>query len=198
VLVSASAVGYYGSRGDDVLDEGSTPGLGFLPQVCRDWESATQPASDAGIRVVMPRIGVVLSTAGGALPRMLPVFRLGLGGPLGTGRQYMSWITLDDLARVILYALDNETLSGPVNAVGPKPVTNWEFTTALARALHRFALLPVPSFVLRAALGPMADEFLLSSTRALPRRLVDAGFNFQDAEIGGALQRLVGEGEKKT
>ena len=198
VLVSASAVGYYGSRGDDVLDEGSTPGLGFLPQVCRDWETATQPASNAGIRVVMPRIGMVLSTSGGALPRVLPVFRLGLGGPLGTGRQYMSWITLDDLTRAIVYALGNESLSGPVNAVAPQPVTNWEFTTALARAMHRFALLPVPSFILRAALGLLADELLLSSTRALPRRLVDAGFSFQDAEIDAALQRLVGGGETKT
>jgi uncharacterized protein (TIGR01777 family) len=197
VLVSASAVGYYGSRGDDVLDEGSTPGLGFLPQVCRDWEAATQPASEAGIRVVMPRIGMVLSRTGGALHRMLPVFRLGLGGPLGSGRQYMSWITLDDLVGAMIFALGNESLSGPVNAVAPRPVTNWEFTTALARAMHRFALLPMPSFVLRAALGPMADELLLSSARVLPRRLLDAGFQFQDAEMDGALERLVGGGETK-
>ena len=198
VLVSASATGYYGSRGDDVLDEGSTPGLGFLPQVCRDWEAATRLAADSGIRVVTPRIGMVLSTAGGALARILPVFRFGLGGPLGNGRQYMSWITLDDLTQAIAYTLTNESLAGPVNAVSPQPVTNWKFTTALARALHRLALVPAPSFVLRAALGPIADELLLASTRALPRRLLDAGFAFRDAEIDSALRRLVGNQAAKS
>jgi len=197
VLVSVSAVGYYGSRGGDVLDEGSPPGLGFMPQVCRDWESAAQPASEAGIRVVTPRIGMVLSMAGGALPRMLPPFRFGLGGRLGDGRQYMSWITLDDLTRAIVFALTNESLSGPINAVSPQPVTNREFTAALARALHRPALLPVPPFVLRAVFGSLADELLLASVRVLPRRLFDAGFSFHDADLADALQRLVGEAAQK-
>lgn len=197
VLISASAVGYYGSRGDDLLDEGSSPGMGFLSQVCRDWEAATRPASEVGIRVVTPRIGMVLSSTGGALGKVLPIFRWGLGGPLGNGRQYLSWIALDDLTRAIVYALTTEKLDGPINAVAPQPVTNGEFTTALARALHRPALLPVPVFILRAALGPLADELLLASTRAIPCRLAEAGFCFRDAEIGAAFRRLVGSNAAK-
>jgi uncharacterized protein (TIGR01777 family) len=191
VLVSASAIGYYGHRGDDALDEESPPGSGFLAQVCREWEAAADPARGAGIRVVHPRIGLVLSASGGALAKMLPLFRLGLGGPLGSGRQYVSWITLDDLVAAICHSIATDSLSGPVNAVAPEPATNRQFARALGRALRRPARLPAPAFALRAMLGPMADELLLSSTRVIPRKLTDSGFAFDEPDLELALERLL-------
>ncbi len=191
ILVSASAIGYYGDRGDEELDEGSAPGSGFLAEVCRQWEAAAEPAGEAGIRVVHPRIGLVLSATGGVLAKMLPMFRLGLGGPIGSGRQYVSWITLDDLVGAICHVIATDSLSGPVNAVAPEPATNREFTRALGRALRRPARLPAPAFALRAMLGTMADELLLASTRVIPRRLVDSGFAFDDPDLEPAFRRLL-------
>jgi hypothetical protein len=172
VLVSASAVGFYGNRGDEELDESSVPGEGFLAEVCRDWEAAASAASEAGIRVVLSRFGVVLAREGGALARLLPLFRFGLGGRLGSGRQFMSWIALDDAVRAVEFVLENDSLRGPINVTSPQPVTNREFTEALASVLRRPALLPAPAMLLRAALGEMADEMLLSSARVFPRRLL--------------------------
>ena len=162
VLVCASAIGIYGDRDDEVLTEASLPGSGFMPDLCRAWEKATQPATDAGIRVVHLRFGVVLSPQGGALAQMLPVFRAGLGGRLGSGRQWISWVALPDATRVIEFALQTTGLSGPVNVVAPNPVTNLEFTRSLARALHRPAVLPVPAFALRLAFGEMAEATILA------------------------------------
>jgi len=187
VLVSASAVGIYGNRGDEVLTETSRPGSGFLAEVCRDWEAAAEPARQAGIRTAHLRFGVVLSPAGGALGAMLPVFKLGLGGVVGSGEQYWSWITLEDALEVIGHALTNTNVSGPVNAVAPEPVTNREFTRTLGRALRRPALLPLPAALARLVLGPMVDETLLASTRAQPARLLANGFPFRWRQLEGAL-----------
>jgi hypothetical protein len=191
VLVSASAIGYYGDRGVAVLSEDSPPGSGFLSDVCRAWESATQPAAAKGIRVVHLRIGIVLSTRGGALAKMLTPFRLGAGGRIGDGNQYMSWISLQDLCRAITHVIRMDSVNGAVNAVAPAPVTNAEFTKALASALHRPALVPVPAFGIRLAFGEMADALLLASTRVVPARLQGSGFAFEDSEIGPTLQRIV-------
>jgi uncharacterized protein len=191
VLACASAVGYYGDRGEELLDETSSPGSGFLANVCRDWEAAAEPAAQAGVRVVELRIGVVLAAGGGALRKMIEPFRLGLGGRLGSGHQYMSWITLDDVLGAIAHVLETDTLSGPVNLVSPQPVTNLEFTKTLGRALNRPTLLPVPAFALRLLFGQMADELLLGGARAMPRRLLDSGYRFGDAELAPALQRLL-------
>ncbi len=191
VLVSASAIGYYGDRGAEEVDESSAPGTGFLAEVCQAWEAATQPAQAAGIRTVSPRIGVVLAREGGALPRMLLPFRLGLGGRLGSGTQYMSWISLEDLLGILRFALDSTALSGPVNAVAPNPVTNAEFTRVLARTLRRPALFPAPAFAIRLALGEMGQELLLSGARVLPRKLPDAGYSFRHAELASALRSVL-------
>lgn len=192
VLVSASAVGYYGSRGDILLDESGPPGQGFLADVCREWEAATEPAARAGIRVVHLRIGVVLHRDGGALASMLPVFRLGVAGRLGDGRQYISWIARDDLVGAILFLIGRDDVSGPVNACSPQPVTNAEFTRTLAAVLKRPAVLPAPAFALKLALGEMADEMLLSSIRAVPAKLQAAGFVFAYPELEHALRHVVG------
>lgn len=191
VLVAASGVNYYGDRGEELLTEDSPPGEGFLSEVCAEWEAATLPAAEAGIRVVNLRFGMVLSTEGGALPKMLKPFRLGLGGPVGGGRQFMSWVTLDDAASIIQFALENETLKGPVNAVSPNPVTNREFARTLGAVLHRPALLPVPRFAARAVLGEMGEELLLSSMRAAPRRLEDAGYEFAWPDLRRALEAVL-------
>lgn len=191
VLVSASAVGFYGNQGDEVCDEDSRDGEGFLAETCKEWEAATEAALAAGIRVVQLRIGVVLAREGGALARMLPVFRLGLGGRLGSGRQYMSWIALPDLVRVIAFALDSSDLSGPVNAVAPGAVTNRELTRLLARSLARPAVLPVSVLAVKALLGEMGSETLLGSTRVVPTRLVRAGFAFHHSELGSALEAML-------
>lgn len=187
VLLVASAVGLYGSRGEELLDETSAAGSGFLADVCRQWETAAQPAVDAGVRVVNLRFGVVLGPGSGALARMEPVFRLGLGGKLGSGRQWMSWISLDDALAAILFVLDRPSIEGPVNLTAPNPVTNADFTRTLARELHRPAILPVPAPALRLALGEMAGETLLSSARVYPSKLTAAGFRFAHPTITRAL-----------
>jgi len=177
-LVSASASGFYGDRGEETLVESSPPGRGFLAEVSRAWEDATSAARDAGVRVVHLRIGVVLSRKGGALAKMLPPFKLGVGGVLGDGTQYMSWITLEDLVRAIAHCLTVDGISGPVNAVAPRPVTNHEFTKTLGRVLRRPTILPVPAVALEVLLGEMGRELLLSSTRVRPAALEGAGFEF--------------------
>jgi uncharacterized protein len=191
VLLCASATGIYGDRGDELLRDNSPPGSGFLAETCKAWEAAADEARQAGIRVVHPRFGVVLTAEGGALPKMLPPFRMGLGGKLGSGRQWMSWITLRDLTRAITYLMENQSISGPVNMTAPKPVTNEEFTRALGQALHRPAIFTVPAFALRLGLGEMADEGLLASVRVVPERLNSSGFTFQDPEIGPALRSIL-------
>jgi hypothetical protein len=188
VLVCASAIGYYGDRGDEWLDESSAPGADFLAGVTAAWERAADPAREAGIRVVHLRQGIVLGAGGGALARMLPAFRLGLGGALGGGRQWMSWIALADLVSVIRFALDATTLEGPVNATAPTPVRNAEFTTTLARVLSRPAVFDVPAFALRLAFGEMADVALLASQRVRAARLADAGFRFELPLLEDALR----------
>ncbi|MHB1012520.1 MAG: TIGR01777 family oxidoreductase [Desulfobacteria bacterium] len=195
VLVCASAIGYYGDRGEEPLTEESFPGTGFLAEVCREWEAASAPAARKGIRVVALRIGMVLSRRGGALPRMLPLFRAGLGGVIGGGRQYVSWVALDELPHILLHALQRGDLSGPVNAVAPRPVTNREFTEALGKALSRPTPLPVPAFALRLAVGrEMADALLLASARVLPRRLEETGYRFRFPELPAAVLLLLAKG----
>lgn len=191
VLICASAIGFYGDRGKETLDENSSNGNGFLAQLCKDWESATSPAADAGIRVVNVRIGVALSPKGGALGKMLIPFKLGLGGNIGTGKQEMSWISIDDVAAAMIYCVDNETLSGAVNLTAPNPVPNSEFTRALGKVLGRPTIFPMPDFAARLALGEMADELLLSSAKVLPKKLQAAGFNFAYPEIEGALRHVL-------
>ncbi len=186
-LLAASAAGIYGDRGDEILDESSSDGSGFLADLCREWEAAARPAVEADIRVVHLRLGVVLGGGAGALGRMAPLFQLGLGGRLGDGRQWMSWIGLEDTVGAILFLLENPVLAGPVNLTAPNPVTNAEFTRALGRALHRPALLPAPAFALRLALGEMAREALLASARIRPARLLDAGFRFAQPTVEAAL-----------
>jgi len=193
VLVNASAVGIYGDRGAEELTEASPAGTGFLAELCRRWEAATAPAAAAGIRTVCLRSGIVLSRSGGALARQMPLFRFGVGGRLGSGRQWVSWISITDEVNVVLHALDNETLSGPVNSVAPHPVTNAEFTSALGRAVHRPAVLAVPAPVLRLALGrELVDEALLASQRALPAALHESGFAFSHPRVDSALAEVVG------
>lgn len=193
VLVSVSAVGVYGDRGDAPLTEDDAPGEGFLAGLAREWEQAARPAEEAGIRVVHPRLGVVLSPAGGALARMLPAFRLGLGGPLGPGTQHLSWIAIDDVLGVLHHLLLSPDLAGPVNAVSPRPVTSAVFTRTLGRVLCRPALAPVPAFALRLALGEMAEATLLASTRVEPRRLLASGYRFRFPDLQGALRHVLGE-----
>jgi uncharacterized protein (TIGR01777 family) len=191
LLISASAIGYYGDRGAELLCEESPPGSGFLPEVCLAWEEATQPASQGGIRVINLRIGLVLSTDGGALAQMLLPFRLGLGGKFGSGCQYMSWIALDDLVSVFRFSIENGGLAGPVNAVSPEPVTNLEFTRMLGEVLSRPTLLPVPAFLARLLMGKMADELLLASARVKPARLLAAGFKYGFPELKSALRHVL-------
>lgn len=193
VLVSASAVGYYGDRGDEVLTEESTPGSGFLADVVREWEAATAPATDAGIRTVLARTGIVLSDRGGALAEMLPIFKLGAGGRLGSGRQWWSWISLDDHCAVIERALADTALSGPLNSTAPNPVTNAVFTSTLGRVLRRPAIAPVPKVALAIRFGrEMAEEMLLAGQRVRPARLEAAGFTFAHPELEGALRAILG------
>jgi uncharacterized protein (TIGR01777 family) len=192
VLVNASAIGFYGDRGEERLDEESGPGQGFLPDVCREWEEATEPARRAGLRVVRLRIGVVLSAAAGALQKMLLPFRLGLGGPVGRGRQFMSWICLDDLVGAIHFVLVRDEVQGAVNGVAPTPVRNAEFARSLGSVLRRPALLPTPPVALRAALGEMADELLLAGNRIYPSRLEQAGYRFEHPDLESALRFELG------
>jgi uncharacterized protein (TIGR01777 family) len=192
VLVAASAIGYYGDRGSERLTEESEAGSGFLPEVCRAWEAATQPADAAGIRVVNLRIGVVLAANGGALARMVPIFKKGVGGKLGNGRQYVSWIAVGDLLDVIRYVLSTGSLSGPVNAVAPNPVTNAELTKALGSLLRRPTIFPVPARVVRLTFGQMGQDLLLASTRVEPAKLVESGFAFSYPNLAGALEAELG------
>lgn len=187
-LVCASAIGFYGDRGDDVLDESSPPGSGFLPDVCREWEAATQPARDAGIRVVNVRTGVVLSREGGALAKMLLPFKLCVGGVIGSGRQYWSWVALDDVVGGILHALTQPALDGPLNAVSPHPVTNAVFTQELGAVLNRPTIFPLPAFAARIVLGEMADGLLLASARVLPKRLEETGYQFRYTTLRPCLE----------
>lgn len=191
VMVCASAVGYYGDRGGDLLTEESSPGTGFLPETSVAWERAAQPAKDAGIRVVHLRTGIVLSLHGGALKTMLPAFKFGVGGRLGSGTQYFPWVTLADVVRVVLFALTHETLAGAVNVVAPKPVSNFTFTETLAKIVGPPALLPVPEALLRLLPGEMAKEALLASARVRPQRLLEKGFKFEDPDLEQALTRIL-------
>ena len=191
VLVSSSAIGYYGDRGDELLTERSPAGEGFLPRLCAGWEQAAAPAAAAGIRVVWTRSGIVLSREGGALAKMLTPFRVGVGGVLGQGTQYMSWIAMDDLLGAIDHVLVDDAVSGPVNTVVPTPVTNREFTKTLARVLRRPAVAPVPALALRLLYGEMADAALLASTRVVPDRLRAAGFRFRFPELEPALRHTL-------
>ena len=192
VLVSASAIGFYGDRGDEILDESSPSGSGFLARVIREWEAATEPAAAAGIRVVQMRFGVVLSPNGGALAKMLTPFRMGGGGVIGSGRQYWSWISLDDAAGAIEHALITEPVDGPVNAVAPESVTNVTFTKTLGRVLSRPTVMRLPALAARLAFGEMAHELLLASTRVRPKRLLDSGYQFRHASLEDALRHLLG------
>ncbi len=191
VLVSASGVNYYGDRGEASVAEDEPAGEGFLAGVCRDWEAATEPAHAAGVRVVCLRTGPVLSPDGGMLKKMLPPFRAGAGGRVGSGRQYLSWIALEDLVGVIRFCLEVESVRGPVNAVAPNPVTNATFTRVLARVLSRPAVIPVPAIGLRLVFGEMADEMLLSGIRAVPGKLNDAGYRFLYPDLEAALRRVL-------
>lgn len=191
VLVCASAMSFYGDRGDEVLREDSSFGSGFLAELCREWEAASALAAEKGTRVVKLRMGMVLSAAAGALKQMLQPFKLGVGGRIGSGKQYMSWIAIDDLVRVIPHALTCEALNGPLNAVSPNPVTNLEFTRTLGRVLHRPTVFPVPAFVLRLRFGEMVNELLLASARLEPARLLASGFSFRYPELEPALRHLL-------
>jgi uncharacterized protein (TIGR01777 family) len=191
-FINASAIGFYGSRGDELVDEDSGPGEGFLASVCRQWESATAPAEQAGIRVVKLRLGVILTKDGGIMGSMLRPFKLGLGGKVGSGDQVISWVAMDDVVGVISFILQNESVRGPVNAVAPHPVTNEEFTKTLGRVLSRPTFMAMPAFAARLAFGEMADEMMLSSTRVAGKVLNDAGFEFQYPELEGAVRAMLG------
>ena len=188
VLITASAIGYYGDRGNELLLEESPSGQGFLPEVCRQWEAASQPAAAGWIRTVHMRTGLVLSPKGGALQKMLPPFHLGLGGNMGNGRQWWSWIDVQDWVGALHHILKTELLQGPVNVVAPNPVTNAEFTKMLASVLSRPAVLPMPAFAARLAFGQMADELLLASQRVEPAKLVASGYSFQFSELKQSLE----------
>jgi len=193
VFVSASGVGYYGHRKDEVLTEESANGFGFLATLAKQWEKATRPAEQAGVRTVLLRISVVLSNRGGALQAMLPSFRMGMGGKVANGKQYWPWITLDDMVHTILFAIENNSLSGPVNVCAPQHTTNRVFTRALGKTLHRPTLFPLPSVVVTLVLGEMGQEALLTSIRAEPQKLKAAGFSFRHPEIEEALQFVLGQ-----
>ncbi|MBP7146402.1 MAG: TIGR01777 family oxidoreductase [Acidobacteria bacterium] len=191
VFVCASATGFYGDRGDEILDESSRAGEGFLADVCRGWEAACEPARAAGIRVVHARLGVVLARGGGMLARLVPLYRLGLGGPVGSGRQWMSWVAIGDAIAAFRRAIADEAISGPVNVVAPGPVTNGEFARGLGRAVRRPAFVPLPGFAVRLALGEMGQELLLASSRVVPAALQAHGFRFRHATLESALEAEV-------
>jgi uncharacterized protein len=192
VFLCASAIGYYGNRGDEVLTEGSTFGAGFTADLARDWELATASSAQAGIRTVSMRIGIVLGTGGGALQKMLPPFKMGLGGRVGNGRQWMSWIDLQDVVGAIHHILNIDLLNGPVNVVAPKPVTNADFTKTLASVLSRPAIFPMPAFAAKLAFGQMADELLLASQRVEPSKLIASGYSFRFGDLRTSLQTILG------
>ncbi len=191
VFVSASAIGYYGDRGDVILDEKSSPGEGFLAELCQAWESEARRAKDKGMRAVFTRFGVILSDRGGALAKMLPIFKLGAGGRLGSGKQWMSWIAISDVVAAIIHALEKDKLQGPVNVVSTNPVQNEVFTKTLGRVLRRPTFFPAPAFGLKLALGQMAQELLLASQRVAPKELERTGFQFAYPELEGALREVL-------
>ncbi|MBS1955832.1 MAG: TIGR01777 family oxidoreductase [Cyanobacteria bacterium SZAS-4] len=193
VLVSASAIGFYGDRGDEMLTENSAPGSGFLAEVCKEWEQSTKAAEASGVRIVRARLGVVLSKNGGALQKMLPIFQLGGGGIIGSGKQYMSWVTLDDVVNALIFAIKTKSVTGPINIVAPNSVRNSEFTDALGHALHRPAVLPLPAFAAKIIMGEMADELLLSSARVEPLALEGNKFGFEYPNLAGALLHTLGK-----
>lgn len=193
VMVSASAIGYYGDRGNELLTEESEPGTMFLSGVCREWEAAAQPAREAGVRVVHPRFGIVLSTEGGALGSTLPIFKLGGGGKIGSGRQYWSWVSLDDVVGALVHAINRDALSGPVNVVAPDPLTNAEYTRVLGRVLGRPTFFAVPAPAARIVLGGMADNLLLASARVEPAKLDETGYEYCHPKLEGALRHLLEE-----
>jgi uncharacterized protein (TIGR01777 family) len=192
IMVSASASGYYGDRGNELLSEESAPGGNFLAGVCEEWEAAANPARQVGVRVVHPRFGIVLSTAGGALGTTLPIFRLGAGGKIGSGRQYWSWVVIDDVVGAILHALEEDSLNGPVNVTVPDPLTNAEYTRTLGHVLGRPTIFPLPAPAARVLLGQVADELLLASQRIEPVRLKETGYSYRYPELEGALRYLLG------
>ncbi len=191
VMVSASATGYYGDRGNELLTEESEPGTMFLSEVCREWEAAAEPAREAGVRVVHPRFGIVLSSEGGALGTTLPIFKLGGGGKIGSGRQYWSWVSLDDVVGAVVHAINTDTLSGPMNVVAPDPPTNAEYTKVLGHVLGRPTFFTVPAPAARVALGGMADNLLLASARVEPAKLEETGYVYRYPELEGALRHLL-------
>lgn len=191
ILVCASAIGYFGDRGDEELRDDSAAGTGFLADVAREWEAAAMTASESGVRVVCVRFGIVLAKNGGALPRMILPFRFGLGGRIGSGGQWMSWITLADVLGALQFVLDNPAARGSINVVAPNPIRNGDFARALGHAMHRPAVLPAPAFALRLALGEMADALLLSSQRVVPERLRQLGYTFQNLELQSALASVL-------
>jgi len=191
VFICASAIGYYGNREDEKLDESSEAGTGFLADVCKDWEDATRPAENAGIRTVRIRTGIVLSRNGGALKEMLPAFKFGGGGLLGSGKQFMSWISLEDEVAIIRYLIDNPDISGSVNLVAPNPVTNREFTKTLGKIIKRPTILPMPAFAARLLFGEMADALLLSSARVSPNKLIASGYKFAHPTLEAALRSVL-------
>lgn len=192
VFVAASAIGYYGNRGDEILTEASTAGNDFIAQLARDWETETIRAEAVGIRTVILRFAVILSAKGGALARMVLPFKLGAGGRLGSGQQWMSWVGLEDVVEIVRAAISHEQMRGPVNVAAPGPVQNVEFTRVLARVLHRPAIFPAPAFALRIALGEMADALLLASQRVIPEKLRAAGYKFRYESLEGALREILG------
>jgi uncharacterized protein (TIGR01777 family) len=191
-LVCASAIGYYGDRGETELDEAAAPGVGFLPDTCAEWEEVSRAVAVRGVRVVNVRFGVILTPRGGALKKMLTPFKMGGGGILGDGRQYMSWVSIDDAVGAIYHALMTDALSGPVNVTSPNPVTNYEFTKTLGRVLRRPTIVPMPRFAVRLAFGEMGDALLLASARVLPERLIETGYEFRHAELEVALRHVLG------
>ncbi len=193
VFVTASAVGYYGNRASEILNERSSSGEGFLAEVCREWEEAALPATQKGIRVVHLRFGMILTPSGGALAKMLPPFKMGAGGYLGKGTQYMSWVSIDDVVHIVAHVIKKETLQGPVNVVSPHPVTNKDFTKILGRVLSRPTLFPMPEAVIKLAFGEMAKELLLASTRVEPAALAASGYSFQHPDLELALRSLLGK-----
>lgn len=191
VFVCASAIGFYGDRGMEFLNESDSRGSGFLSDVCVEWEEATESISKAGIRVVNVRFGIVLSKAGGALAKMLTPFKMGMGGKVGSGKQYMSWVAINDVTGAIYHALKTDTLRGPVNVTAPNPVTNREFTQILGRVLNRPTLIPLPAFMARLAFGEMAEALLLASTRVAPKKLLNSGYDFQYNDLENALRHIL-------
>ena len=191
LFISSSATGYYGDRKDKDLDENSEPGTGFLPEVCVEWENSTKSAENAGIRTVHIRTGIVLSKEGGALKKMLPPFLFGAGGILGDGKQFMSWISIKDEINAILFIINNQTITGPVNLTAPNPVNNYEFTKILGKVIKRPTIAPLPGFIARLMFGEMADAILLTGNKVYPKKLIDAGFSFEHSTLDKALESVL-------